>query len=257
MNTATDHYDQFLAEHYTWMLGGDIDTVVAAQADLLRRLGLDAHSDGTATAFDLGCGPGPQALALARLGFARVTAVDTSAVLLDELVRTARRHGAEPIVRPVRRDLRGALPALAGPGSVGTVVCMGDTLPHLPARSEVRQLIEEVAVALRPGGSFVVTYRDLTPERHGDDRIILVRQTDDRILTCFLEYADENTITVHDLLHIRHDDAWALTTDSYPKLRLPHHWLRDRCRAAGLDIRHDETGPGGLRVLHAVKSTPR
>ncbi|MFD3425349.1 hypothetical protein [Nocardia fluminea] len=42
MTTAADHYDQLLAEHYTWMPGGDIDATAAAQADLLRRLGLQA-----------------------------------------------------------------------------------------------------------------------------------------------------------------------------------------------------------------------
>lgn len=253
MSTATEHYDRFLAEHYLWMLGGDIATVVADQLELFRRLGLDTRSHEKSAAFDLGCGPGTQALALSHLGFARVTAVDTSAVLLDELTRFAAGYGVESIVRAVQRDIRGALPALAVAGSVETVVCMGDTLPHLPGRSDVRQLIEEVAVALRPGGSFVVTYRDLTPMPHGRDRAILVRQTADRILTCLLEYADDNTVVVHDLLHTRRDGAWTLTTDSYAKLRLSRRWLSDQCRAVGLDIADDETGPGGLRVLHAVK----
>ncbi|MFC4374980.1 class I SAM-dependent methyltransferase [Nocardia halotolerans] len=253
MSTATEHYDRFLAEHYTWMLGGDIGTVVTAQLDLLRRLGLDMRSHEKSTAFDLGCGPGTQALALAQLGYTRVIAVDTSAVLLDELTRFAAGSGAESILRAVQRDIRGAVPVLADPGSVETVVCMGDTLPHLPGRSDVEQLIDEVAVALRSGGSFVVTYRDLTPVLHGSDRAILVRQTADRILTCFLDYTDDDTVVVHDLLHTRRGDAWTLTTDSYPKLRLPHQWLSARCRAAGLDIAHDDIGPGGLRVLHAVK----
>ncbi|MFD3747361.1 class I SAM-dependent methyltransferase [Nocardia sp. NPDC058633] len=253
MSTATEHYDRFLAEHYVWMLGGDIGTVVADQLELFRRLGLDTRRQDKGAAFDLGCGPGTQALALAQLGFTRVTAVDTSAVLLDELTRSAAGYGVEPIVRPVHRDIRGALPDLADPGSVEAVVCMGDTLPHLPGRSDVRQLIGEVAVALRSGGSFVVTYRDLTPVLHGSDRAILVRQADDRILTCLLEYTDDNTVAVHDLLHVRRDGGWTLTTDSYSKLRLPHQWLSAHCRAAGLDIAHDDTGPGGLRVLHAVK----
>lgn len=174
-------------------------------------------------------------------------------VLLDELTRFAAGCGFQSIVCPVQRDIRGALPVLADPGSVEAVVCMGDTLPHLPGRLDVQQLIEEVAVAMRSGGSFVVTYRDLTPVLHGSDRAVLVRQADDRILTCFLEYTDDNTVVVHDLLHTRRDDAWTLTADSYPKLRLPHQWLSAQCRAAGLDIAYNDTGPGGLRVLRAVK----
>ncbi|MEV0364598.1 hypothetical protein [Nocardia fusca] len=127
------------------------------------------RSDEKGIAFDLGCGPGTRALALARLGFTRVTAVGTSAVLLDELTRFAAEGGVEPIVRPVQPDIRGALPALADP------------------------------------------------------------------------------------LHTRRDGPWTLTTDSYPKLPLPHRWLNAQCRAAGPDIAHDDTGPGGLRVLHAVE----
>ncbi|MDG4856730.1 class I SAM-dependent methyltransferase [Streptomyces sp. T-3] len=251
--TATDHYDHLLAEHYTWMLGGDIETAAAAQADLLRGLGLAPRPDEEAAAVDLGCGPGPQTLALARLGFTSVTAVDTSAVLLGELLEHAGRSGSAQAVRSVHRDIRGALPELAGPGSVAAVVCMGDTLPHLPARTDVQELVADVAKALRPGGSFVATYRDLTRELHGPDRFIPVRSTADRILTCFLDYLDEDTVLVHDLLHTRHDSNWQLQTGSYPKLRLSPQWLTAQCRTAGLDIRRDEVGPRGLRVLHVIK----
>ncbi|MER6070003.1 hypothetical protein ABT187_14395 [Streptomyces sp. NPDC001817] len=32
---------------------------------------------------------------------------------------------------------------------------MGDTLPHLPSKGDVSQLLHEVATALRPGGQFL------------------------------------------------------------------------------------------------------
>lgn len=253
MTTAAHHYEHLLAEHYTWMLGGDIEAASAAQTDLLRIAGLAARPEEPAIAFDLGCGPGPQTLALARLGFTSVTAVDTSAALLAELADHVERCGLASVVHPVHRDIRGVLPSLAAADSVAAVVCMGDSLTHLPDRAAVRELIADAAEALRPGGSFVVTYRDLTPELHGGDRFVPVRGTADRILTCFLDYLDEDTVLVHDLLYTRHGDTWNLTTGSYPKLRLPHSWVAGRCRAAGLDIRYDDTGPGGLRLLHAIK----
>ncbi|TQE27002.1 class I SAM-dependent methyltransferase, partial [Streptomyces ipomoeae] len=31
MTTVAEHYDRFLAEHYTWMLGGDPAALVAGQ----------------------------------------------------------------------------------------------------------------------------------------------------------------------------------------------------------------------------------
>ncbi|MFI6225152.1 class I SAM-dependent methyltransferase [Nocardia salmonicida] len=253
MTTAADHYDQLLAEHYTWMSGGDLDATVATQADLLRRLGLQVVGDGPSVAVDLGCGPGPQTLGLLRLGYTSVTAVDTSAALLNELRDHAGRHAVGHSIRSVQADLRDALPRLVDPGTVTAVVCMGDTLPHLPNRADVQQLITDVAGALHLGGSFVVTYRDLTGERRGLDRFVSVRETDDRILTCFLDYIDESTVMVHDLLHTRHAGAWQLTTGCYPKLRLPQQWLVDQCHRAGLAVRHCETTSSGLNVLHAVR----
>jgi SAM-dependent methyltransferase len=93
--TPADHYDRLLAEHHTWMLGGDVHEVADRQAALLAELGLAGTDDGPA--IDLGCGSGAQTLALVRLGFSPVIAVDTSRRLLDELVSYVR--GAEAVRR--------------------------------------------------------------------------------------------------------------------------------------------------------------
>lgn len=248
---ATVHYDTLLAQHFSWMLGGDIPAAAARQADLLRDLGVSPAAGG-GTAVDLGCGPGTQALALAGLGFAPVLAVDTSAALLDELTGLAAAAGAD--VRPVAADLRTALPDCAAPGTVHAVVCMGDTLTHLPAHGDVTTLLAATATALADGGHLVITYRDLTEPLHGTDRILPVRSGEDRIMTCFLEYADEERVTVHDLVHSRADDGtWQLRTSSYPKLRIASGWLERQCGEAGLTVRHSAPGARGLQVLHAVK----
>ncbi|MER5391549.1 class I SAM-dependent methyltransferase [Saccharopolyspora sp. NPDC002686] len=252
MTTAADHYDRLLAEHYTWMLGGDIHAVASAQLELLRELGVRGDSDD-AIAVDLGCGSGAQALALARLGFAPVIAVDTSAALLDELSERAAELDSGHVVRPVHDDIRSALPRVVEPGTAAAIVCMGDTLPHLPAEADVSDLVGDIARALRPGGQFVATYRDLTGELVGPDRFIPVRSSEDRILTCFLDYVDDSTVLVHDLLHVRSGDGWELAVSSYPKLRLHPEWLAEQCRAAGLDVRRDAPGPRGQRVLHVVQ----
>jgi len=250
MTLAADHYDRLLAEHYTWMLGGDLDRLAAEQEELLRGIGVTPAAAG-ATAVDLGCGPGNQSLALARLGFSPVLAVDTSAALLAELTAAA---GGDAAIRPVQADLRTALPRLTRPGEAGVIVCMGDTLTHLPGKDDVTALLGAVARALGDGGQLVITYRDLTRPLTGPDRFLLVRGTADRMLTCFLEYGDE-VVHVHDLLSIRTGDTWEQRVGVYPKLRLGAGWLAGQCAAAGLTVERSEPGPRGMHLLTAVKDT--
>jgi SAM-dependent methyltransferase len=254
MTTVAAHYDQLLAEHYTWMLGGDIAALTAAQRTHLTALGLIPGAGAGAgsgaaglLAVDLGCGPGHTSLALAALGYGPVYAVDLSQPLLDELAA----HAADvPAVTPLRADLRNALPGLVRQGSAAAIVCLGDTLTHLPTRGDVAALLRDIATALAPGGIAVLSYRDLTVPLTGTDRFLPVRATEDRIMTCFLEYPDDYndyTVIVHDLVHTRPGPGaeWTLRTSSYRKLRVSHAWVLDQCRNAGLRVIHERTVPGG------------
>lgn len=249
--TASDHYDRLLAAHYSWMAGGDIIAVADGQERLLRQLDIRPTAVD-AIAVDLGCGPGPQSLALARLGFASVLAVDTSRPLLDELTELADRTGHGSAVRPVHTDLRTALAEQTEPSSVATIVCMGDTLTHLSGKDDVTALLHDVARSLTVDGQLVLTYRDLTRPLEGTDRFLPVRADEDRIMTCFLEYRDDDTVLVHDLIHLRTGDTWTQQISSYPKLRIAPDWLTARCHEAGLQVRHGGLGPRGLQVIVAT-----
>ncbi|MFF4520083.1 class I SAM-dependent methyltransferase [Streptomyces bluensis] len=252
---AADHYDGFLAEHYTWMLGGDLRALAAAQRAHLSDWGVvpvvPVPSAGS-LAVDLGCGPGHTSLALAESGVDLVLAVDLSQSLLDELSAQA---ADVPAVRPVRSDLRTALRDLVRPGSADAVVCLGDTLTHLPTRGDVAALLNDIAAALAPDGTAVLSYRDLTVPLTGTDRFLPVRSAEDRIMTCFLEYPDDYddyTVVVHDLIHTRSapEGAWTLHARSYRKLRLAHAWVLEQCRTAGLRVVREESGgAGGMRTV--------
>ncbi len=85
-------------------------------------------------------------------------------------------------------------------GQAQVIVCMGDTLTHLPALSAVDSLLAQVAGSLPRAGVFATTFRDYaTSKLEGEQRFILVRAAETRILTCFLEY-QEHQVMVHDLL---------------------------------------------------------
>ncbi|MDP9087417.1 MAG: class I SAM-dependent methyltransferase [Pseudomonadota bacterium] len=249
-STVKAHYDNLLAEHYDWMFGVPFDAKVAEQKTLLQEL-VDTTLLRGGLAADLGCGSGFQSVALADLG-CQVLAIDTSEKLLKELLaRIASRD-----ITTKHADLLG-LDCIVDPASVSIVVCMGDTLPHLRSRDEVSELFRSVHRALKPGGQFVVTYRDLSVgELQGLDRFIPIRGDDRRVMTCFLEYEGPGSVVVHDLVNIRDGNGnWTLRKSSYRKLRLPAYWVFKELDAAGLSV--VTTRPGQLITIAATKPTGR
>jgi SAM-dependent methyltransferase len=234
------------------MFGIPFEDKVAEQQAILSKAFSTAGITPTGLAIDLGSGPGFQAFALANLGFTSILAVDTSAALIAELEshRTDSHRPAQPI-RTITDDIR-ALPVLAAPLSAKAIVCMGDTLTHLPAKSDIIELFSNTFTALAPGGILILTWRDLTPELTGPDRFIPVRATDDTIMTCFLDYATPDTVQVHDLVHKREAGAWSLNKSSYPKLRLSPAFLTEQLTQAGFKV-HPQTTAGRLLLLAATK----
>ncbi len=248
MSEVVDHYENLLADHYTWMLGSDFDALVARQLTVLDSAGVRPADQGR-TALDLGCGSGVQSIALARLGHDPVIGVDVSPTLLAELTA---RSVAFPMVRAVQADLCAGLDALVAPGTVQTVVCMGDTLTHLPDHASLQRLFVDTYAALRAGGVFVLTFRDLTVPLKGLDRFLPVRSDADRILTCFVEDDGPDAVRVHDLVHQRTAAGdWTLSTSSYRKLRLDPAWIVDRLTASGFDVDPVSSLPSGMTVIAA------
>ncbi len=239
MSTAARHYEDLLAEHYLWMYGVPFETKVAEQKSLLAHaIALLAPGLDRGVAFDLGSGPGVQSIALAELGFAPVIAIDSSRRLLDELLA---RRTAHPI-EARHADLT-TLSALNMPQNASAIVCMGDTLTHLPSKTAVETLFADAHRKLAPGGIFVLTYRDLTGELHGIDRFLPVQADDRKIMTCFLEYVSEESVLVHDLIHVRKESGWELKKSSYQKLRLAPDWVATALSNAGFaSVRQEQAG---------------
>jgi 2-polyprenyl-3-methyl-5-hydroxy-6-metoxy-1,4-benzoquinol methylase len=240
--TVADHYLKHLGPVYTWMIG-DIGAAISRGELELDTLSLP--SKGAGTAVDLGAGFGMHAIPLARRGFS-VVAIDSYEPLLREL---AARAESLPI-RTIEADLLDFRRHLKKAADV--ITCMGDTLTHLPTHESVATLFREIASSLERGGIFAATFRDYdTAPLRDDSRFILVRADGERVLTCYLEYAD-TTVTVHDLLHQRENGAaWQLRVSSYPKLRLAPQWVIEQLTSLGLTVRLD-TAPGGMVRIRAA-----
>jgi SAM-dependent methyltransferase len=218
---------------------GDLDAAFARGAREIDDLPLPALRG---PALDLGAGLGLHALALAKRGF-DVVAIDNCRALLDEL----RSRAGDLTIATHLADLLEFRAFLTTQPQV--IVCMGDTLTHLPALSTVESLLASAAGSLPPGGVFAATFRDYaTSELKGEQRFILVRADERRILTCFLEYQDEQVL-VHDLLHEKDNGRWRQVISSYPKLRLAPAWVIAKLSALGCSVTRDATPSGMVRIV--------
>jgi len=243
MSTATEHYAHHLGPIYSWMVG-DLEAASARASAELDALGLPIQARGAA--IDLGAGFGLHTLPLARRGFT-VTAIDSCQTLVNELQGRAVGMPIEAFVADIL-DFR-----KYASNPVEVILCMGDTLTHLPERASVEHLLADVAASLVPGGLFVATFRDyVSAPLQGDRRFIPVRSDENRILTCFVEYG-ESSVTVYDVLHERGNGQWHQRVSSYRKLRLEPQWVAARLAELGLKVRMG-TAAAGMTQLAATKA---
>jgi SAM-dependent methyltransferase len=240
MASVREHYATHLAPVYLWMAGGFERAIALGRADL-ESLNIDLSRCRTAA--DLGAGFGMHAIPLAQ-GGCSVTAIDTSAVLLDEL----HQRSAGLLVRNVTADLLDVEAHVRDP--VPLVLCMGDTITHLESLDDVDRLFRAVSRCLAPEGHFVLTFRDYTSPAQGTARFIPVRSDAERILTCFLEEQGDHMV-VHDILHERREAAWEMRVSAYRKLRLAPASVGERLQAAGLSAAVSP-GPRGMVCVVAT-----
>jgi hypothetical protein len=238
MSSVMDHYASHLAPVYLWMAGGMDAATARGRAEI------DAvcpRPTKGQQAIDLGAGFGMHAIPLADIGYS-VLAIDSSLILLEVLRDEI---GGRPI-KAVQDDLLLFRRHLNSP--VDLIVCMGDTLTHLPDKQAVEGLFADVAESLNRGGLFVVSFRDYSTALIGPNRIIPVCSDPNLILSCFLEYGTD-IVTVYDILLERSGNVWNQRVSSYPKLRLSTDWVASALGTKGLHVRKERGLAGMTRVI--------
>ena len=226
METVKDHYDRFLGSVYSWILG-DFENASKRNAACFESIGLSPRPG--AIAVDLGCGPGCQSLPLADLGY-EVLAIDFCQTLIDELAQRAQ----DKKIRPVCDDLSAFRSHMSEPADL--IICMGDTLVHLPDEGSVNAVLQDVCESLLPGGQFIYAIRDyVSVEPQGAERFVPIRASDDKVFTCFLDYRDD-AVHVHDILHRKVDGEWQMSVSDYLKLRLDTNRLNRQLESGGLRV---------------------
>lgn len=238
MATVKEHYNEVLADVYSWMSGG-FDSGIRRNADFFKRHKIKPEKSGAAV--DLGAGCGFQSIPLAEAGYS-VTSIDLDAKLLKELEVNS--QGLD--IKIIQGDLADFKSALDK--KVELIVCMTDTISHLDSKETVSGLFKKVYEALEPGGKFVITFRDLTRELKEIDRFIPVRSSENTIFTCFLEY-EYDTVKVYDIVYKKTDDEWQMFKSFYRKLRLSEEWVREQLLQCGFNLKESYSSNGLITCI--------
>jgi SAM-dependent methyltransferase len=231
MASVKEHYEGHLAGYYSWLYGG-FELKVSEN----RRFFQDHHirPEHSGLAVDLGAGSGFQSVPLAELGF-KVTAIDLSQKLLDELKKNAKGL----MIDLIRDDLLNFVNHCTD--NIELCVCMGDTLTHLNTRQDVQSLASRVYNTLEARGHFTFELKEL-------ERFIPVRSDDKTIFTCFLEY-ETNHVKVHDLIYERMNRQWKLKKSYFRKLRLSPRWTKNILLAVGFKIEIYDVYNGMVNII--------
>ncbi|EQA43970.1 methyltransferase domain protein [Leptospira broomii serovar Hurstbridge str. 5399] len=242
MQTPKIHYDTFLAEKYSWMLG-DLEQREREEEERFRNWGISPKTNGLA--WDLGAGNGIQSFPLAKLGF-NVIAIDFSSDLLLQLEQ--RNLGLPIKTKPA--DFTS--PSLYVGESPELLLCMGDTLTHLESLEQVQMVISLWSYFLKSGAQVILGYRDLSYGKPGEKTGFPVRAEKDRIFSCMLSF-EEKKVLVTDLFHQWDGQQWNFSNSSYYKLILPLDQLSRMLTRSGFSLRkrYDEKG---MKILLLFKN---
>ena len=161
-----------LARDYEWLFpdeaiggGGTVGATSPGSEDLLEEV-LQALPPG-ARVLDSACGIGADAMALARRGF-NVTASDASASMVAEARRRCLQFGVEIDITQSRwQDLPQRVP-----GPFELILCLGNSIVHTAAESEMIASLAGLKQILSPGGVLVIDSRNWEHLYEAKPRII-------------------------------------------------------------------------------------
>ncbi|MEU4619780.1 class I SAM-dependent methyltransferase [Actinoplanes sp. NPDC023801] len=145
------------------MLDLDAEVGAAELARFTARIAALAGDHPVRDVVDLGAGTGSGTFALLRqFSEAIVTAVDTSGEMLGHLSGSARQHGFDSRVRPIRADLDERWPA-TGPADL---VWAASSMHHL---ADPDRVLRDIHATLRPAGRLAMIEMESMPHFLPDD----------------------------------------------------------------------------------------
>lgn len=156
MRNDTNAYYDAIAEYYP-LFYRDWDVQLEREGLGLRSI---FRNKGILRVLDAACGPGTQAIPLAKLNF-QVVAAEPSQGMLRKARETAKQHGVADQIQFVSSEFAHLAENVQGP--FDAIVCKGNALPHLLTDDEIETTLLTFYELLRPGGLLVIGMRDFEP----------------------------------------------------------------------------------------------
>ena len=154
-NDTSDFYDAMGDDYRLWFR--DWESELEREGLNLRRF-LRAHN--VQTVLDASCGPGTQAIALARLGYT-ITAADPSAGLLSRARQNAADYEVSDHITFIQSDFQNLHNRVSGP--FDAIITKGNAIPHLLRDDQIEETLLIFSELLRPGGLLLIGMRDFEP----------------------------------------------------------------------------------------------
>lgn len=231
-----NHYENHLSNYYSWIYGGNEENI-QKNRQFFEFYKIKPFS--SKVAIDLGAGSGFQSIPLSQIGF-RVTAVDFCKKLLNEIDK--KEFNIEIIEDDILKyqNYSNRNPEL--------IICMGDTITHLPDLDSVIGLIDNSYKELISKGKIILTFRDLTFELKESERFIPVKNDSDKIFTCFLEYHSDY-LDVYDIVNEYKNDKWIQKVSTYKKIIISEEEIKTIFHDLGFKIYFYNKEKGMITII--------
>lgn len=196
------------------------------------------------TVFDAACGSGGHALALKRWGY-EVAGADASPVMVEMARRKA---DAEGLNIPFAVAEFGQLELIA-PGPFDAVLCLGNSLPHLPDQAELVATLRSMSAILVPGG--VLVLQNLNYDRRWKVRPRWftaqggVLEGEEVLVWRFADYHDDTMVIGFNIaLFRKREDGWQVEVHTTPHRPVFQRDLMIALEEAGLGEAESYGGMG-------------
>ena len=103
-------------------------------------------------------------------------------------------------------------------------------------------------IELVTGGRLIITFRDLCYELSDEKRFILVRNDNNTIFNCYLEYFTDY-VKVFDIIHTKENEAWKPKISYYRKLRISAVSVKELFEKTGFNIEYDLEKKGFVSII--------